>query len=71
MATRIKAKNLRPGDVYRGGLHKAITVRKRGAWVFVTYAYRVADERGRESFHRQAIPPVEKLHVNKLEEVLP
>jgi hypothetical protein len=56
--------------VYRGGLRKAITVRKRGAWMLVTYAYRVADERGRESFYRQAIPPVDKLHVNKLEEVL-
>jgi hypothetical protein len=70
MATKTKAKNLKPGDVYRGGLRKAITVRKRGAWMLVTYAYRVADERGRESFYRQAIPPVDKLHVNKLEEVL-
>lgn len=64
-AKRKTAKQLRRGDYYCNGRKRVRGQFQRGAWVYVTYAYRVARNDGSTSMYYQNPAPVEKLHVNK------
>lgn len=69
------ARELRAGDIYRPKgrteARRVRSIRKIGAFVVIGYDYKVLDERrcfgyaNRYKWHRQAIEPLERLHVNK------
>jgi len=65
----MRAKSLKPGDVV--GNRRVIDRFQRGVWVYYWYEYRVVDEHPLtrdpvSRWYRQAIPPMGRVHVNKV-----
>jgi hypothetical protein len=60
-----KASDLKRGDYYDSNRKRVRGKFKRGAWIYITYAYRVCNEDGSTKMYYQNPAPVERLHVNK------